>query len=131
MSDLTLFIIAAIVKSVIIIAALLTIFAYMTLIERRVIARLQMRLGPNRAGPLGMFQPLADGIKMAFKEQIIPTQAKLIVFLIAPMLSIFVALVAFAVVPLGDNIPGLPSVWNPYIADVNVGILYILSISSL
>ena len=131
MSDTMLVIIAAIVKCVIVIAALLSVFAYMTLIERRVIARFQSRLGPNRAGPLGLLQPLADAIKMIFKEPILPTQAKAFVFLMAPALSIFVALVAFAVVPLGSTLGSLPSVWNPVIADVNVGILYILAISSL
>jgi NADH-quinone oxidoreductase subunit H len=131
MSDIVLAVVATIVKCVIIIFALLTVFAYMTLIERRVIARFQARLGPNRAGPFGVMQPLADAIKMAFKEQIIPTRAKIFVYMAAPCLSIFVALVAFAVVPLGDRLDSLPAVWNPYIADVNVGILYILAISSL
>ena len=131
MSDIMLAIIATIVKSVIIIVALLTVFAYMTLIERRVIARFQSRLGPNRAGPLGLLQPLADAIKMAFKEQIVPTRAKVFVYMMAPCLSIFVALVAFAVVPLGSTLGNLPAVWDPYIADVNIGILYILAISSL
>jgi NADH-quinone oxidoreductase subunit H len=131
MSDTLLAIIATIVKCVIIIVALLTVFAYMTLIERRVIARFQSRLGPNRAGPFGLLQPLADAIKMAFKEQIVPTRAKVFVYMMAPCLSIFVALVAFAVVPLGGNLGMLPAIWNPYIADVNIGILYILSISSL
>jgi NADH-quinone oxidoreductase subunit H len=131
MSGTLLVVVATLIKGAIIIIALLTIFAYMTLIERRVIARFQSRLGPNRAGPLGLFQPLADGVKMAFKEQIIPTQAKTFIFLLAPMLSIFVALVAFAVVPLGGTLGSLPAAWDPYIADVNVGILYILAISSL
>src|SRR5215831_14163112 len=101
MSDLAWSIVAAVVKSGVIIFALLTIFAYMTLIERRVIARFQRRVGPNRAGPFGLLQPLADGVKMAFKEQIIPSQARRLVFLIAPSISVFVALVAFAVIPLG------------------------------
>jgi NADH-quinone oxidoreductase subunit H len=131
MSDTLLAIIATLVKCVIIIIALLTVFAYMTLIERRVIARFQSRLGPNRAGPLGLLQPIADALKMAFKEQIIPTRAKVFVYMMAPCLSIFVALVAFAVVPLGGGLGGLSSIWNPVIADVNVGILYILAISSL
>jgi NADH-quinone oxidoreductase subunit H len=131
MSDIVLAIVATIVKCVIIIGALLTAFAYMTLIERRVIARFQSRLGPNRAGPFGVMQPMADAIKMVFKEQIIPSRAKIFVYMMAPCLSIFVALVAFAVVPLGDSLGGLPAIWNPLIADINVGILYILAISSL
>ncbi|GAC1456572.1 MAG: NADH-quinone oxidoreductase subunit NuoH [Ktedonobacterales bacterium] len=135
MSDLLWAIAAAIVKGGIAIVALLTAFAYMTLIERRVIARMQSRLGPNRLGPFGAFQPLADAIKMAFKEQIIPTQARTLVYLVAPCISVFIALVAFAVVPLGGpNTWGtgpIARAWAPYVADLNVGILYILSISSL
>src|SRR5262252_6035859 len=135
MSDLAWSIIAAVVKSGVIIFTLLTIFAYMTLIERRVIARFQRRVGPNRAGPFGLLQPLADGIKMAFKEQIIPTRARKLVFLIAPSISVFVALVAFAVVPLGAatafGTGPVAQAWAPFIADVNVGVLFILAISSL
>lgn len=135
MSDLAIFLLAALVKSVIVLVALLTIFAYMTLVERRLLARFQRRVGPNRTGPLGLLQPLADGIKMAFKEQIIPSRARRLVYLIAPLISVFVALVAFAVVPLGGPLSwGSSTVakdWAPYIADINVGILYILSISSL
>src|SRR5438132_8361424 len=90
-------IVATVVKSAVIIFALLTAFAYMTLIERRVVAKIQGRLGPNRAGPFGVLQPLADALKMAFKEQIVPTQAKTFVYLIAPIISVVVALCAFAV----------------------------------
>ncbi|MDQ2907317.1 MAG: NADH-quinone oxidoreductase subunit NuoH [Ktedonobacteraceae bacterium] len=125
-------IVAAVIKCAVVIVALMTAFAYMTLIERRVIAKLQGRLGPNRAGPSGLFQPIADGIKMAFKEQIVPTQAKKFTYLIAPIISVIVALSVFAVVPIGTNwISGKPSVWDPVIADINVGLLWILSISSL
>ncbi len=125
-------VIATIVKSAIVIFILLTAFAYMTLVERVVIARIQGRIGPNRAGPFGIFQPVADGIKMAFKEQFVPAQAKKLVFLIAPIISVVVAISAFAVVPLGNNwISGKTSVWDPVIGDVNIGILWILSISSL
>src|SRR5881275_2907683 len=125
-------IVAAFIKSAIVIFALLTAFAYMTLIERRVVAKMQGRLGPNRVGPVGMFQPVADAIKMAFKEQIIPTQARVVTYVLAPVISVVVALCAFAVVPIGNGwITGKPSVWDPVIGDINVGILWILSISSL
>jgi NADH-quinone oxidoreductase subunit H len=125
-------IVADIVKSAIVIFALLTAFAYMTLIERRVVAKIQGRLGPNRVGPGGFFQPVADAVKMAFKEQIVPSQAKKLVYLISPIISVVVALSAFAVVPIGNNwINGQPSVWDPIIGDINVGLLWILSISSL
>src|SRR5207248_9570029 len=104
----------------------------MTLIERRVVAKMQGRLGPNRTGPSGVFQPVADALKMMFKEQIVPTQAKKLVYLIAPIISVVVALSAFAVVPIGNSwIDGKPSVWDPVIGDINVGLLWILSISSL
>jgi NADH-quinone oxidoreductase subunit H len=125
-------IVADVVKSAVVIVALLTAFAYMTLIERRVVAKIQGRLGPNRAGPFGVLQPLADAIKMAFKEQIVPTQAKKAIYLVAPIISVVVALSAFAVVPIGNNwIDGKPSIWDPLVADINVGLLWILSISSL
>ncbi|HET8840879.1 MAG TPA: NADH-quinone oxidoreductase subunit NuoH [Ktedonobacteraceae bacterium] len=125
-------IVADIVKSAIVIFMLLTAFAYMTLIERRVVAKIQGRLGPNRLGPLGMFQPVADAIKMAFKEQIVPSQAKKAIYLVAPVISVVVALCAFAVVPIGNNWdPNHPGPWDPIIGDVNIGLLWILSISSL
>src|SRR5256885_4558953 len=125
-------IVAAVIKSAVVIFALLTAFAYMTLIERRVVAKIQGRLGPNRVGPGGMFQPVADAIKMAFKEQIIPSQAKKAIYLVAPIISVIVALSAFAVVPIGNNwINGKSSVWDPFIGDINVGLLWILSMSSL
>ncbi len=125
-------IVAAIIKSIIIIVVLMTAFAYMTLIERRVIAKIQGRIGPNRTGPFGVFQPLADGIKMAFKEQIVPTQARKNIYLVAPIISVVIALAAFAVVPIGApwSVTS-PSVWDPVIGDINVGLLWILSISSL
>lgn len=125
-------VVASIIKSAIVIGALLTAFAYMTLIERRVVAKIQGRLGPNRAGPLGLFQPVADALKMVFKEQIVPSQAKKAIYLVAPVISVVIALSAFAVVPIGNSWnPQKPGVWDPFIADINVGILWILSISSL
>ena len=124
-------IVASIIKSAIVIVALLTVFAYMTLIERRLLARIQGRLGPNRAGPFGALQPLADALKMAFKEQIIPTNAKRFVYILAPTIAIVVALSAFAVVPIGNAWSSKPGVWDPLIGDINVGILWILAISSL
>jgi NADH-quinone oxidoreductase subunit H len=125
-------IVADVIKSAIVILALLTAFAYMTLIERRVVAKMQGRIGPNRAGPFGLFQPIADAIKMAFKEQIIPTQARVAIYLIAPIISVVVALCAFAIVPIGNSwIEGKPSIWDPIIGDINIGLLWILAISSL
>src|SRR2546422_5122799 len=125
-------IVADVIKSGILIVALLTAFAYMTLIERRVVAKLQGRVGPNRTGPFGLFQPIADAVKMGFKEQIVPTQAKKAIYVMAPVIAVVVALCAFAVIPIGNGwLDGKQSIWDPYISDINVGLLWILAISSL
>src|SRR5947199_8763180 len=117
-------IVADIIKSAIVIFALLTAFAYMTLIERRVVAKIQGRLGPNRAGPFGIFQPLADAMKMAFKEQLVPAQARKAIYLVAPIISVVVALSAFAVVPIGNNwLNNKPTIWDTIIADIIVVLL--------
>ena len=79
-------------------------FAYLTFYERRALARIQIRIGPNRAGPSGWLQPAADGIKLIFKEELIPAQAYRIVFLLAPMITVFPALVIMAVIPWGTSI---------------------------
>src|SRR5438105_10493670 len=88
-------IVADIIKCAIVILALLTAFAYMTLIERRVVAKIQGRLGPNRTGPFGLLQPVADGVKMAFKEQLVPAQARKATYLLAPIISVIVAISSF------------------------------------
>src|SRR5260370_7035297 len=96
-------VVASVIKGAIVILALLTAFAYMTLIERRVIAKIQGRLGPNRVGPAGMFQPLADGIKMAFKEQTIPSQAKKPITLRPPLISLILPLPTFPTHPTANR----------------------------
>ena len=96
--------------------------AYMSFAERKVIAAIQLRKGPNVVGPFGLFQPVADGIKVLFKETIIPTGANRVVFLMAPMLTFILSLVAWAVIPFDEG-------W--VLADINVGILYLFAISSL
>jgi len=123
--------IGSIIMAIVIIGALLTGFAYMTLIERRVVGRIQVRYGPNRVGFGGVFQPLADAVKLLFKEDIVPLQADRPVFTLAPIISLTVALAAFAVIPFGNAI-NIFGVQIPLrLADVNVGILYIFGISSL
>ena len=97
--DVGIRIIVWLVLSVILIFILLTGFAYTTLLERRVIARFQSRVGPNRAGPQGLLQPLADGVKLIFKEELVPASADTWTFVLAPMLAAIPAGVVFAVFP--------------------------------
>ena len=105
-----------------IIVPLLFAVAYLTYVERKVIAAMHLRRGPNVVGPFGLLQPLADGLKMFFKETIIPSGANRAVFVMAPMITFSLALVAWAVIPFGDGL---------VVANINVGILYLFAISSL
>lgn len=119
------------VKSLIMILALLTGFAYLTYYERKLVARFQVRYGPNRAGPFGLLQPLADALKAIFKEEIVPSHVDKAVYLLAPALSLVPALMAFAVVPVGPDIQLFGRTISLSIADLNVGLLYIFAISSI
>ncbi|MFQ6058076.1 MAG: NADH-quinone oxidoreductase subunit NuoH [Anaerolineae bacterium] len=120
-----------VVKSIVIVGFLLTGFAYMTWLERKVVAHIQSRIGPNRAGPFGLLQPLADGLKLIFKEDIIPAQADKVIYFLAPAMSLVPALMAFAVVPLGPRVTILGRPLDLYLADVNIALLYVLAVSSL
>jgi NADH-quinone oxidoreductase subunit H len=121
-----------VVLSIVLVFMLLTGFAYTTLLERRVIARFQSRVGPNRAGPQGFFQPLADGIKLIFKEEVTPATADKFTFILAPMLAVIPAFVVFAVIPFGTSIEVFGVTVPLTIApNLNVGILYILAITSI
>jgi len=102
---------------------LLTAAAYLTLYERRLIARFGVRVGPNRAGPMGLLQPAADGIKAIFKEEIIPNHVDKWVYLMGPMLALMPAIVIWAVVPIAKGVP--------VIADVNIGFLWLLAITGI
>lgn len=109
-------------KIILIVAPLLGAVAYMTLAERKVIGYIQVRIGPNRVGPLGLLQPLADGLKLLFKEIISPSKASTGLFFLGPILAIAPALAAWAVVPFADGL---------VLANVNAGLLYLMAISSL
>ena len=106
-------------------------FAYLTLYERRALARIQTRIGPNRAGPFGILQPVADGIKLIFNEELIPAQADKVLFVLAPIVTVFPALVIWAVIPWGTSINLFGREIPLYLADVNIGVLYLTAISSI
>ncbi len=111
-----------VIKILFLVVPLLIGVAYLTYAERKVIGAMHLRRGPNVVGPYGLLQPIADGMKLFFKETIIPTGANKAVFLVAPMLTFSLALIAWAVIPVGDGL---------VIANINVGVLYLFAISSL
>ncbi|MEZ0397164.1 MAG: NADH-quinone oxidoreductase subunit NuoH [Anaerolineales bacterium] len=122
------------VKGLVWVLVLLGGFAYLTYYERRALARIQVRIGPNRAGPWGLLQPIADAIKLIFKEEFMPARADKLLFTLAPIITLTPALVITAVVPFGPEsasfqLFGRTITW--YIADLNVGVLYIMSIASI
>lgn len=119
------------VKSLILIFGLLGGFAYLTFYERKALARIQVRIGPNRAGPGGWLQPVADGIKLIFKEELIPTKADKLMFILAPIVTALPALVIMAVVPFGNSIQLFGQQISLSITDVNVGVLYIMAVTSI
>ena len=128
----------AVAKIALVFFVVLTVVAYLTFAERRVSAFIQDRYGPNRVGPSGLLQPLADGIKFIFKEDIIPPKANRTMYVMAPAFALVTALAALAVIPIGKGVHtdlfGFlqdPVFIRFQIADLNVGLLYVLGISSL
>lgn len=123
--------IVLLIKIGIVLVVLLLLAAYLSYFERKFLAWLQIRLGPNRAGPFGLLQPIADAIKLLVKEDIVPSKADRLIFLYAPAVVAGTALLIFAVVPFGQGIAidghPIPMV----ISDLNVGLLYILALSSV
>jgi NADH-quinone oxidoreductase subunit H len=120
-----------VIKSLILIVALLTGFMYLTYYERKALARIQVRIGPNRAGRWGLLQPMADGIKLIFKEELIPERAHKLIFVLAPIITVVPALVILAVVPWGGTMTVFGREISLSLADLNVGILYLLAIASI
>jgi NADH-quinone oxidoreductase subunit H len=120
-----------VIRSAVLILMLLTGMAYMTLFERRVISRMQVRLGPNRTGPSGLLQPLADALKLFFKEDVVPAAADRLIYPIAPALALIAALASFAVIPLGPPVELGGVTIAPQIVDLPVSVLYLIGASSL
>ncbi len=111
------------IRSLVLIVVLLTGFAYLTWYERKLLARFHVRIGPNRAGPKGLLQPIADAVKAVFKEEIIPGHVDKVVYLMAPALALVPALIIWAVIPLGKGFPA--------VADVPIGFLWILAVAGI
>ena len=109
-------------KILAIVMPLLVLVAMLTWFERKVMAAMQLRMGPNVVGPFGLLQPFADGLKLFLKETVIPTSANKVVFVAAPMITFVLSLIAWAVIPFGDGL---------VVSDINVGIMYIFAVSSL
>jgi NADH-quinone oxidoreductase subunit H len=112
-----------VIRSLALIFVILTGGAYLTWFERRLIGRFQIRLGPNRAGPFGLLQPAADGIKAIFKEEVIPNHVDKMVYLLAPALTVIPAVIIWAVIPIAKD--------TPVIADVNIGFLWIVAVAGV
>jgi len=127
------FISVTFIKALVILLISLLIVAYTTLLERKMLGHIQLRHGPRRVGFHGLLQPIADGIKAMFKEDVIPGNADKPVFILAPMISLSAAVMVLAVIPFGPtiHIPYIDRDVSLYLADIDIGILYVLAISTI
>ncbi|HKJ40291.1 MAG TPA: NADH-quinone oxidoreductase subunit NuoH [Anaerolineales bacterium] len=119
------------IKALVVTLALLTGFAYLTWYERRALARIQARIGPNRAGPFGLLQPIADAVKLIFKEELVPAKADKFVFFWAPVITLVPSIIIAAVIPWGTSFTAFGREITLHVADLNVGVLYLMSIASI
>jgi NADH-quinone oxidoreductase subunit H len=124
-------ILEAAIKSAILLLMMTVGFAYLTLYERKVLARIQVRVGPNRAGPWGVLQPIADAVKLIFKEELIPASANKFLFVLAPVITVIPALVITAVIPWGETVNLFGREVSLNVADISVGVLYITAVASI
>ncbi|MDO8722612.1 MAG: NADH-quinone oxidoreductase subunit NuoH [Syntrophales bacterium] len=125
------FLLEIVIKNLVVVTCLMLFVAYLTLVERKFLGYFQVRLGPNRVGPWGLLQPIADGIKSFVKEDIIPINADKPVYVIAPIISFVTALSMFAVIPFGESVTLFGREIKLVIADVDIGILYIFAMGTL
>ncbi|HET6374192.1 MAG TPA: NADH-quinone oxidoreductase subunit NuoH [Candidatus Polarisedimenticolia bacterium] len=123
--------VGGLVKIGVILGVVMTVVGNLVLVERKLAGWIQDRVGPNRAGPWGLLQPLADGLKFIFKEEIVPAQAHRPLFIMAPILSLTAALTTFAVIPFADRLVIFGRDVAPIIADLDVGLLWIFAVASL
>jgi NADH-quinone oxidoreductase subunit H len=125
------YILIPLIKIGVVFGVLSLVIAYLTLLERKVIAWMQVRLGPMRVGPYGLLQPIADGVKLMLKEDIIPARADRVIFTLAPIITLVPAFIVFAVIPFGPSFSLFGREINFYITDLNIGVLYVMAISSV
>src|SRR5579871_834471 len=125
------FIVITIIKTAVLLAVFMTVLAYLQWVERKVIAHVQVRMGPSRVGPHGLLQPLADVIKLITKEGVMPPHANRFFYLLAPFLAVFMGLISISIIPFGTEVTIGPYTTMMQLADVNVGILFILAISAM
>jgi NADH-quinone oxidoreductase subunit H len=120
-----------VIKSAIILFVLVTAVAYLTFLERKVMSWIQLRIGPNRVGPWGLLQPLADGVKMIFKEDIVPTEANKWLYIAAPAISLVPSLMTFIVIPYGSQVTLFGRTIQLQVTSMNIGLLYVFALTSL
>lgn len=125
------FFVLMVAKIVVVFGLMLLSVSYLTWLERKILSDIQVRLGPMRVGPHGLLQPIADGLKLLFKEEIVPQAADRTLYLLAPVLALIPAFISFAVIPFGDRIQLFGQSIDLVIADVNIGLLYVFGVASL
>src|SRR5579862_7032089 len=125
------FLILTLIKAGIVAFVLLTTLAYLQWIERKVIAHIQLRVGPRRVGPHGLLQPLADVIKLLTKEDMMPSHVNKVFYLLAPFVAVFFALISISVIPFGGDITIGPVHTSMQLTDLNIGVLFVLGLSGM